>query len=414
MRADVLEPHLLPSDTSLVLSMSRQVILFFFTLELYLFGHYADALRMIELQVPTSIESGLPVLLNCTYDLEGDILYSIKWYKNNLEFYRYIASEKPPGQIYQLKGIHLSEKFPHGNSIKMHVTDLHSEGSYRCEVTAEDPFFQTVMDEKEMRVYVLPNKDPTIVGSRPRYSIADDLNITCISGPSKPPSFLQWFVNGKEVPQQSITRLPPKKQIDGLLSSQLGLRFVVVPNHLKNGVLTLTCRAYISKANMTTKNEITATNKAKISENRAINEDGPLITGGRLRYQEGNVVNVNCSAVKSHPPAELRWYINDKEANRDYLRPLSPIRYPDGQESTLLGLRFTVQARHFQRGEMRLKCVATHFKVENERKTDLIISSRQESSGLVVIINRSGESDLKTNGTSLWLVLLLTILICIR
>ncbi|GIY40120.1 uncharacterized protein CEXT_334561 [Caerostris extrusa] len=45
---------------------------------------------------------------------------------------------------------------------------------------------------------VLPDRGPTILGARPRYSIADDLNVTCMSGPSKPPSFLQWFVNDKE------------------------------------------------------------------------------------------------------------------------------------------------------------------------------------------------------------------------
>jgi hypothetical protein len=27
--------------------------------------------------------------LRCDYDLEGDSLYSIKWYKDNQEFYRY-------------------------------------------------------------------------------------------------------------------------------------------------------------------------------------------------------------------------------------------------------------------------------------------------------------------------------------
>ena len=35
----------------------------------------------------------------------------------------------------------------------MHKTDLNSEGTYRCEVSAEAPYFQTVMDEKELRVY---------------------------------------------------------------------------------------------------------------------------------------------------------------------------------------------------------------------------------------------------------------------
>ncbi|XP_035212670.1 uncharacterized protein LOC118186660 [Stegodyphus dumicola] len=223
------------------------------------------------------------------------------------------------------------------------------------------------------------------------------------------------FLTVGPVPQHLITRLSPLRHPDGLLSSMLGLKFVVVPAHLKNGILTLTCTAFISKAYLTTKSEIVATNKPKIAENHAtVSQDGPMITGGRLRYQEGNVVNVNCTAVKSHPPAELRWYINDKEANRDYLRSYLPIRYPDGQESTLLGLRFTVQPRHFQKGEMRLKCMATFFKVTKKCSEDMIISSRQESQGLTVVINRNGADGKNTIQTLLWLLAYVVILMCLR
>ncbi|CAL1289416.1 unnamed protein product, partial [Larinioides sclopetarius] len=111
------------------------------------------ALKMLELQVPPSIMSGQPITLNCTFDLEGDTLYSIKWYKNNVEFYRYILGDNPPGQKYPLQGIYLDNKFPHGPSILMYKTDLGSEGTYRCEVSSEAPAFDTVRDEKELRVY---------------------------------------------------------------------------------------------------------------------------------------------------------------------------------------------------------------------------------------------------------------------
>ncbi|GFR29506.1 ig-like domain-containing protein [Trichonephila clavata] len=88
-------------------------------------------------------------------------------------------------------------------------------------------------------------------------------------------SFTQFSCRNRdkchEVPQHQTTRMPPLRHTDGLLSSMLGLRFVVVPQHLKNGVLTLSCRAYISKAYLTTKSEIVATNKAKIADNHASN-----------------------------------------------------------------------------------------------------------------------------------------------
>ncbi|GIZ04162.1 hypothetical protein CEXT_609371, partial [Caerostris extrusa] len=37
--------------------------------------------------------------------------------------------------------------------IFMNTTDVHSEGSYRCEVSTEAPFFRTVKGESEMRIY---------------------------------------------------------------------------------------------------------------------------------------------------------------------------------------------------------------------------------------------------------------------
>ena len=46
---------------------------------------------------------------------------------------------------------------------------------------------------------VLPDRGPTIIGARSRYNIGDTLNVTCMSGPSKPPSFLEWRVNDQEV-----------------------------------------------------------------------------------------------------------------------------------------------------------------------------------------------------------------------
>lgn len=37
-----------------------------------------------------------------------------------------------------------------------------------------------------------------------------------------------------------------------------------------------------------------------------------MITGGKPKYQKGDIVDVNCTAAKSNPAAELKWYINDK------------------------------------------------------------------------------------------------------
>lgn len=57
--------------------------------------------------MPAVVMRGEPTWLNCSYDLENDKLYSIKWHKNNVEFYRYLPADTPPGQKYELAGIYL-------------------------------------------------------------------------------------------------------------------------------------------------------------------------------------------------------------------------------------------------------------------------------------------------------------------
>lgn len=40
--------------------------------------------------------------MTCTYDLEGDELYSVKWYKGRQEFYRYLPKEHPHNKVFPL------------------------------------------------------------------------------------------------------------------------------------------------------------------------------------------------------------------------------------------------------------------------------------------------------------------------
>ncbi|KFM72481.1 hypothetical protein X975_22074, partial [Stegodyphus mimosarum] len=59
---------------------------------------------MLSLDVPTAVMKGDSIWLNCTLDLESDELYSVKWYKNDVEFYRYLPRDHPAGQKYDLPG----------------------------------------------------------------------------------------------------------------------------------------------------------------------------------------------------------------------------------------------------------------------------------------------------------------------
>lgn len=55
--------------------------------------------------VPPHEIKGKKVELECQYDLEGDHLYSVKWYKGIKEFFRYVPADNPPIQVFNLPGV---------------------------------------------------------------------------------------------------------------------------------------------------------------------------------------------------------------------------------------------------------------------------------------------------------------------
>ena len=55
---------------------------------LYIIFTGCDSISLPTLKVPSYAVKGSDVVLECDYDLEGQALYSVKWYKNGLEFYR--------------------------------------------------------------------------------------------------------------------------------------------------------------------------------------------------------------------------------------------------------------------------------------------------------------------------------------
>ena len=61
---------------------------------------------------------GDSVELSCIYELENDRLYSVKWYKNNVEFYRFVPRDWPPGQFLPHKGIRVDVSYKHGEKLK--------------------------------------------------------------------------------------------------------------------------------------------------------------------------------------------------------------------------------------------------------------------------------------------------------
>ena len=102
------------------------------------------------------VETGQDISLTCDYELEDDILYSIKWYRGDKEFYRFrpkggmmqsmIAvsliffsfTESLPVTTYFLPGIYFYRRSSPTHLIIHNISSLTS-GIFKCEVSAGPP-----------------------------------------------------------------------------------------------------------------------------------------------------------------------------------------------------------------------------------------------------------------------------------
>ncbi|KAL1398690.1 hypothetical protein pipiens_002346 [Culex pipiens pipiens] len=66
----------------------------------------SPGLRNLALVIkPPWVRRGQEAQLHCQYEMEGAPLYSVKWYRGTLEFYRYSPFENPPAKIFPFTGI---------------------------------------------------------------------------------------------------------------------------------------------------------------------------------------------------------------------------------------------------------------------------------------------------------------------
>lgn len=102
----------------------RQAILDIpFTLSFFFFSHFigtfflsdltVSGLGMVHVTIPNAIQSGRNVIMTCDYDLEDEMLYSVKWYKGRREFFRYTPKEIPSIKIFNIPGIRVDVSWCH-------------------------------------------------------------------------------------------------------------------------------------------------------------------------------------------------------------------------------------------------------------------------------------------------------------
>ena len=71
-----------------------------------------NGIRLENLNVPSYKFRGENAVLICQYDLEGEQLYSVKWYKDGNEFFRFIPGDQDKKiTTFKLPGIQVDVRY---------------------------------------------------------------------------------------------------------------------------------------------------------------------------------------------------------------------------------------------------------------------------------------------------------------
>ncbi|XP_049793817.1 uncharacterized protein LOC126203535 [Schistocerca nitens] len=173
------------------------------------------ALRDVRVSVPAAIQRGTAAVLRCRYDLEGDALYSVKWYKGRREFFRYTPRENPAIKVFPFAGLTVDKSRSNATQITLPRVDVGLSGRYSCEVSADAPSFHTHLVSGDMAVVEVPDDVPSISGVKPRYRTGDTLNATCSSTWSRPAATLLWIVNEEPAQEQQLRPYPAEVEPGG-------------------------------------------------------------------------------------------------------------------------------------------------------------------------------------------------------
>lgn len=164
-----------------------------------------DGLELRGLEVPSLAEMFSPVRLGCRFRLGTNPLHSVKWYKDDEEFYRFTPTERPSRRQFPLPGAYVELEDSDMHIVKLQNVSRLTAGVYRCEVSSEAPTFDSVHSSARMEVYALADRKPEIKLEKSRLFSGEEIVATCSSGQSYPQQKLLWFLNGIQVNSSCIS-----------------------------------------------------------------------------------------------------------------------------------------------------------------------------------------------------------------
>ncbi|XP_044262275.1 uncharacterized protein LOC123009820 [Tribolium madens] len=167
-----------------------------------------EALKDVSVTIPPAVKIMDTVTLQCRYDLQGEPLYTVKWYKGGQEFFRYIPKELPSTQVFPLPGINVDLSKSSPNEVVLRNVQPEVTGRYKCEVSSDSPNFYTFIVSGYMYVIDVPEEDPVMTFEKDLLEMGYTVRGNCTSPPSYPPVNITWLLNGKKINESSLRHIP--------------------------------------------------------------------------------------------------------------------------------------------------------------------------------------------------------------
>ncbi|KAL0810232.1 hypothetical protein ABMA28_011014 [Loxostege sticticalis] len=159
------------------------------------------SLRNLSISVPRAVLSGegQSAILRCSYDLEGAALYSIRWYRAENEFYRFVPRELPPTMVFPLPGASVDLVQSDQHQVRIVNMNRRLSGDYQCEVSADAPLFHTDIRSAPLTVVDPPFRAPHITISQTRYARGDAIRANCSVDEAYPAPNITWILDDHKI-----------------------------------------------------------------------------------------------------------------------------------------------------------------------------------------------------------------------
>ncbi|XP_055542020.1 uncharacterized protein LOC129727833 [Wyeomyia smithii] len=272
-----------------------------------------DALRDVQVTVPQAVRRGDNAMLYCHYDMDGENLYSVKWYKGRREFYRYTPKETPALKVFPVAGVKVKQTASNESQLMLVALNMMSSGKYSCEVSADAPSFHTMIVTGDLEVCEVPKHVPLVHGIRPRYRVGDIIRGNCTSAHSRPAANLTWYINEVQAnPSHIRIHKPFRDHKTDLETSVVGLHFVVSGHHFQNGKLKIRCSARIHEIYMQ-------------STEKSIDEERPrVISAASSSSSSSSSANSNSNSINliQNIPYDQFSQLDNELDRKDYITHL--------------------------------------------------------------------------------------------